>query len=70
MGLYVTQTQLAALGGKSGTGAASLLLDCFYSKTEQLNMTVNGTYNKEKIHPTLLEAIICKFLHSLCYIYF
>lgn len=57
-GVYITQEQLIALENKTSTSKAAFLLDCFYSKEEQLNMSVKGTYGKQAIDPRLLDAII------------
>ena len=57
-GVSVTKEQLRALESKSGTGKANFFMDYFYSKKEQLNMTLNGTVGKKSMNSTLLNAII------------
>ena len=57
-GVFVTQEQLIALESKLGTEKAIFFMDCFYSKKEQLNMTLNGTVGKKSVNSTLLNAII------------
>ena len=57
-GVSVTKEQLWALESKSGTGKANFFMDYFYSKKEQLNMTLNGTVGKKSMNSTLLNAII------------
>ena len=52
--VFVTKEQLQALDSKSWTGKANVLMECFYSKKEQLNMTLKK--RKKKI--PFLNAII------------
>lgn len=72
--IYVTQSQYLALSSKKSTSAALFLLDCFYTKEEQLHMTVNGTVGKGKINGTLLDSILginnfFKFIFSKLHLY-
>ena len=52
--VFVTKEQLQALDSKSWTGKANVLMECFYSKKEQLNMTLK----KRKKRIPFLNAII------------
>ena len=46
--VFVTQEQLQALETKSWTGKGNVLMDCFYSKKEQLNKTLKWYSWEEK----------------------
>ena len=52
--VFVTKELLQALDSKSWTGKANVLMECFYSKKEQLNMTLK----KRKKRIPFLNAII------------
>ena len=62
--VFVTKEQLQALDSKSWTGKANVLMDCFYSKKEQLNMTLNDTDGKKK-KDTIFK---CNYWHDMTFV--
>ena len=63
--VFITEEQLQALECKSWTGKANVLMDCFYLKKEQLNMTLNGTVGKKKMNSTSK----CNYWHVMTFFY-
>ena len=68
-GVYVSQEQLLVVSGKtSGTAAALFLLDCFYTKDEELNMNLSGANDKKQVHPSVLSAILGMLMYFLYFL--
>ena len=65
-GAYITQEQFLMAGEKkSPTATICFLLDCFYSREEQLGMNLTGKNGKKRIDAQILSSMISKYILAI-----